>query len=158
MMLECCVIRKVVMQSFHSHDNIFSNSHNWSTKKINDMSMSVKDEKISSEKIDLSMRVVITSDWRICNSSHQQCHQVIDEKISDKIVVLSLRVMTTVLKEVVTCQSRWYIEKTWVHLLYLTSSHTSIYMKNWELKRMIRTHSLLLIKVKHWTIAIAHLY
>ena len=70
------------------------------------MSMSVKDEKISSEKIDLSMRVVITSDRRICNSSHQQCHQVIDEKISDKIVVLSLRVMTTVLKEVVTCQSR----------------------------------------------------
>ncbi len=39
-MLERCVIRKVVMQSFHSCDNILSNSHNQSTKKINDMSMS----------------------------------------------------------------------------------------------------------------------
>ena len=45
-MLERCVIRKVIVQSFHSRDNIFSNSHNRSTKKINDMSMSVRDEKI----------------------------------------------------------------------------------------------------------------
>jgi len=68
MMLERCMIRKVIMQSFHSCDNTFSNSHNRSTKKINDMSMSVKDEKISSEKVDLSMRVMTTSDQRICNS------------------------------------------------------------------------------------------
>jgi len=45
-MLERCVIRKVVVQSFHLRDNIPSNSHNRSTKKINDMSMSVRDEKI----------------------------------------------------------------------------------------------------------------
>ncbi len=57
------------MQSFHLRDNISSNSHNQSTKKINDMSMSVKDEKISSEKVDLSMKVVTTSDQRICDSS-----------------------------------------------------------------------------------------
>jgi len=55
------------MQSFHSHDNILSNSHNQSTKKINDMLISVKDEKIFSEKVNLSMRVVIISDQRICN-------------------------------------------------------------------------------------------
>ncbi len=72
MMLECCVIRKVVMQSFHSRDNISSNSHNWSMKKINDMSMSVRDEKILLVKKTIqmkSLRVVITSDRRICNSS-----------------------------------------------------------------------------------------
>ena len=45
-MLERCVIRKVIMQSFYSCNNIFSNNHNRSTRKINDMSMSVKDEKI----------------------------------------------------------------------------------------------------------------
>jgi len=45
-MLERCVIRKVVVQSFHSCNNISSNSHNRSTRKINDMSMSVRDEKI----------------------------------------------------------------------------------------------------------------
>jgi len=67
MMLEHCMIRKVIMQSFHSCNNIFSNSHNWFTKKINDMLMSVKDEKISSEIVVLSIKVVITSDWRICN-------------------------------------------------------------------------------------------
>ncbi len=50
------------MQSFHLRDSISSNSHNQSTKKINDMSMSVRDKKISSEKVDLSMRVVTTSD------------------------------------------------------------------------------------------------
>ena len=57
------------MQSFHLRDSILSNNHNQSTKKINDMSMSVRDEKISSEKVDLSMRIIITSDRRICNSS-----------------------------------------------------------------------------------------
>ncbi len=57
------------MQSFHLRDNTFSNSHNRSTKKINDMSMSVRDEKISSEKVGLSMRVVTTSGRRICDSS-----------------------------------------------------------------------------------------
>ncbi len=46
MMLKCCMIMKVVMQSFHLCDNILSNSHNWFMKKINDMSKSVKDEKI----------------------------------------------------------------------------------------------------------------
>ena len=56
------------MQSFHLRDNILSNSYNQFTKMINDMLMSVKDEKIFSEIVILSMRVVITSDWRICNS------------------------------------------------------------------------------------------
>jgi len=71
-MLERCVIRKVVMQSFHSRDNTFSNSHNRSTKKINDMSMSVRDEKILLVKKTIqmkSLRVVTTSDRRICDSS-----------------------------------------------------------------------------------------
>ena len=79
--------------------------------------------------------------------SHWQCRWVIDEKISDRIVVLSLRVVTTVLEEVVTRRSRWYTERAWAHLLYLTSSHSSIYVKNRELKKTIRTHSLSLIKV-----------
>ena len=74
------------------------------------------------------------------------------------IVVLSLRVVTTVFEEVVTRRSRWYTEKAWAHLLYLTSSHTSIYVENRELKRTIRTHSLSSIRVKHRTIAIARLY
>ncbi len=34
------------------------------------------------------------------------------------------------------------------YLLYLMSSHISIYVKNWERRRMIRTHSSLSIKVK----------
>ena len=68
MMLERCMIRKVIMQSFHSCDNTLSNSHNQSTKKVNDMSMSVRDEKISSEKVDLNMKVMTTSDRKICNS------------------------------------------------------------------------------------------
>ena len=55
------------MQSFHLRDNTLSNSHNQSTKMINDMLMSVRDEKISSEKVDLSMRVMTTSDQRICD-------------------------------------------------------------------------------------------
>ncbi len=53
------------MQSFHLHDNIFSNSHNWSMKKINDMSMSIRDEKILLVKKTIqikSLQVVITSD------------------------------------------------------------------------------------------------
>ncbi len=50
------------MQSFHLRDNILSNSYNQFTKMINDMLMSVKDEKIFSEIVILSMRVVITSD------------------------------------------------------------------------------------------------
>ncbi len=45
-MLERCVTVKTVVQSFHLRDNISSNSHNRSTKEINDMSMSVRDEKI----------------------------------------------------------------------------------------------------------------
>ncbi len=92
------------------------------------------------------------------SSSHQQYHQVIDEKILDRIIDFSLKVVITVLEEVMTCRLRWYTEEAWTHLLYLTSSHTSIYVKNWERRRMIRTHSLLLIKVNHWMIAIAHLY
>jgi len=56
--------------------------------------------------------------------------------------------VTTVLEEVMTCQSRWYTEKTWTYLLYLMSSHIFIYVKNWECRRMIRTHSFLLIRVK----------
>ncbi len=70
-MLERCVIRKVIVQSFHSRDNIPSNSHNRSTKKINDMSMSVRDEKILLVKKTTqvkSLRVVTTSDRRICDS------------------------------------------------------------------------------------------
>jgi len=65
MMLKRCMIRKVIMQSFHSCDNIFSNSHNQSTKKINDMSMSVRDEKILLVKKTIqmkSMQIVTTSD------------------------------------------------------------------------------------------------
>jgi len=57
------------VQSFHLRDNTLSNSHNQSTRMIDDMLMSVKDEKISSEIVVLSMKVVITSDRRICNSS-----------------------------------------------------------------------------------------
>ena len=71
-MLERCVIRKVIVQSFHSCDNISSNSHNRSTKKINDMSMSVRDEKILLVKKTIQMKslqVVTTSDRRICDSS-----------------------------------------------------------------------------------------
>jgi len=71
-MLERCVIRKVIVQSFHSRDNTSSNSHNQSTKKINDMSMSVRDEKILLVKKTIqmkSLRVVTTSGRRICDSS-----------------------------------------------------------------------------------------
>jgi len=46
MMLKRYVIRKVIMQSFHSCNNISSNNHNQSTRKINDMLMSVRNEKI----------------------------------------------------------------------------------------------------------------
>jgi len=65
MMLERCVIRKVVMQNFHSCNNTSSNSYNRSMKKINDMSMSVRDEKILLVKKTTQMKslqVVTTSD------------------------------------------------------------------------------------------------
>ncbi len=71
-MLERCVIRKVIVQSFHSRDNTSSNSHNRSTKKINDMLMSVRDEKILLVKKTTqmkSLRVVTISDRKICDSS-----------------------------------------------------------------------------------------
>ncbi len=71
-MLKHCMIRKVIMQSFHSCNNILSNSHNQSTKKINDMSMSVRDEKILLVKKTTQMKslqVVTISDRRICDSS-----------------------------------------------------------------------------------------
>jgi len=71
-MLEHCMIRKVIMQSFYSCNNISSNSHNQFTKKINDMSMSVRDEKILLVKKTIQMKslqVVTTSDWRIYDSS-----------------------------------------------------------------------------------------
>ncbi len=64
-MLERCVIRKVIVQNFHSHDNISSNNHNRSTKKINDMLMSVRDEKILLVKKTIQMKslqIVTTSD------------------------------------------------------------------------------------------------
>jgi len=67
-MLERCMIRKVIMQSFHLCDNILSNSHNQFTKKINDMLMSVRDEKILLVKKTIqmkSLRIVITSDRKI---------------------------------------------------------------------------------------------
>ncbi len=99
-MLERCVIRKVVVQSFYSCNNILSNSHNRSTRKINDMSMSVRNEKILLVIRQLRCRVwelwlQVIKEMMTCwlrrytetSSSHQQCHQVIDEKISDKIVI-----------------------------------------------------------------------
>jgi len=99
-MLERCVIRKVVVQSFHSCNNILSNSHNRSTRKINDMSMSVRNEKILLVIRQLRCRVwelwlQVIKEMMTCwsrrytetSSSHQQCHQVIDEKISDRIVI-----------------------------------------------------------------------
>ncbi len=53
------------MQSFYSHNNTFSNSYNQSTKKINDMSMSVRNEKILLVKKTTQMKslqIIITSD------------------------------------------------------------------------------------------------
>ncbi len=100
MMLKCCMIRKVIMQSFHSCNNILSNSHNRSTRKINDMSMSVRDEKILLVIKQLRCRVwelwlqVIkemmiyqSRQYTEMSSLHQQYHQVIDEKISDRIII-----------------------------------------------------------------------
>ncbi len=99
-MLEHCVIRKVIMQSFHSCNNIFSSSHNWFTRKINDMSISVRDEKIL--LVIRQLRCIVWELWlqvikemmtrqsrqyTETSSSHQQCYQVIDEKISDRIVI-----------------------------------------------------------------------
>jgi len=71
-MLGRCVVRKAVVQSFHPRDNTPPNSHNRSTKKINDMSMSVRDGKILLVKKTTqvkSLRVVTTSDRRICDPS-----------------------------------------------------------------------------------------
>jgi len=45
-MLGRCVARKAAVQSFHPCNNTPPNSHNRSTRKINDMSMSVRDGKI----------------------------------------------------------------------------------------------------------------
>jgi len=44
------------MQSFYSCNNTLSNSHNQSTKKINDMSMSVRNEKILLVKKTIQMK------------------------------------------------------------------------------------------------------
>jgi len=55
-MLKHCMIRKVVMQSFHSYNNTFSNSHNQFTKKITDMSMSIKNKKILLVKKTIQMK------------------------------------------------------------------------------------------------------
>ncbi len=100
MMLERCVIRKVIMQSFHSCNNISSNSHNQSTRKINDMSMSVKDKKILLVirqfrcivwelwlQVIEEMIIHWSSRYTEMSSSHQQCCWIIDEKISDRIVI-----------------------------------------------------------------------
>jgi len=53
------------MQNFHLRDNTFSNSDNQSMKKINDMSMSVRNEKILLTKKTTQMKslqIVIISD------------------------------------------------------------------------------------------------
>ncbi len=99
-MLERCVIRKVIVQSFHSCNNILSNSHNRSTRKINDMSMSVRDEKIL--LVIRQLKCIVWELWlqvikRVMtyrlhqytetSSSHRQCCQVINEKILDRIVI-----------------------------------------------------------------------
>jgi len=99
MMLERCVIMKAVMQSFYLRDNILSNSHNWSTKKTNDMSKSVRDEKIllvekSIQMMSLRLWLQVIEElmtrwlrwYTETSSSHRQCRWVIDEKISDRIV------------------------------------------------------------------------
>ncbi len=99
MMLERCVIMKAVMQSFHLRNNTLSNSHNWSMKKINDMSKSVRDEKIllvekSIQMMSLRLWLQVIEElmthqlrwYTETSSSHQQCCRVIDEKISDKII------------------------------------------------------------------------
>ena len=59
---------------------------------------------------------------------------------------MSLRGVTTVSEGVVTRRSRWYTEGAWAHLLYLTPSHTSIYVENRERRRTIRTHPHLSIR------------
>ncbi len=46
MMLECYMIMKIIMQSFHLRDNISFNSYNQFMKKINNMLMSIRNEKI----------------------------------------------------------------------------------------------------------------
>jgi hypothetical protein len=65
-MLERCVGRKADRAEFSPTRQHPPNSHNRPTKKINDMSMSVRDGKISSEIVVLS---VTTSGRRICDPS-----------------------------------------------------------------------------------------
>jgi len=60
------------MQSFHSCNSISSNSDNQFMKKINDMLILIKDEKILLVKKIIQMKnlqVVTTSNQRICNLS-----------------------------------------------------------------------------------------
>ena len=45
-MLKCYMIIKIIMQNFHLHDNISFNNHSQFMKKINDMLISVRNEKI----------------------------------------------------------------------------------------------------------------
>jgi len=99
MMLECCVIMKAIVQSFHLRDNTLSNSYIWSMKKINDMSKSVRDEKIllvekSIQMMSLRLWLQVIKELMTrwlrryieTSSSYRQCCRVIDEKISDRIV------------------------------------------------------------------------
>ncbi len=46
---------KTVIQNFYLRDNILFNSHNWFMKKINNMSKSIKDEKILLVKKSIQM-------------------------------------------------------------------------------------------------------
>ncbi len=81
MMLEHCVIRKVIMQSFHSCDNLSSNSHNWSTKKINDMSISV----------DWSRWVEYSSLSRVLNLKSVELNWIFFEKVLSWVEKLNSR-------------------------------------------------------------------
>ncbi len=91
--------------------------------------------------------------------SHQQCHWVIDEKISDRIINSDdeFQVHTT-------CDQR--SSDSSIMLIYweslnsfsLLNIKSCIYIKDWKYMRIIRMHSLLLIKAKHQIIAIACLY
>ncbi len=99
-MLGRCVVRKVAVQSFHPCNNTPPNSHNRSTRKINDMSMSVRDEKIllvirqpRCRVWELWLQVVEgmmtrrSRRYTETSSPHRQCRRVIDEKIPGRIVV-----------------------------------------------------------------------
>jgi len=99
-MYVACNVCNIFSIDFHLRDNTSSNSHNWSTKKINDMLMSVRDEKILLVIKQLRWRVwelwlqvieEVMTHWlrwyTETSSSHRQCYQVIDEKISDRIII-----------------------------------------------------------------------